>query len=186
MHDDHLDDTSLTIVIRRHARPGKEKDLEAWIEGISSAVRHFDGYLGTNVIKPPSPDSTEYVSIFRFDTYENLCRWYDSDVRADWLFKVKDLIEGEPTIQRVEGMHYWFDLSDVATTSAPPRWKMALIITLALYPLGLGLGYLFSPIADVFHPQVLRIVVLSIAVALMTWLIMPALTHLLRGWLFGR
>jgi antibiotic biosynthesis monooxygenase (ABM) superfamily enzyme len=176
-------DESVTIVVRRRAKPGKEKEFEAWVEGITNAAAQFEGYLGTSVIKPAVPGQ-EYVTIFRFDTYDHLRAWHDSDIRAEWVVQQSKLIEGEATFHKISGMHYWFDLSDVVETSTPARWKMALIITLALYPLGILLGWMFEPISGAFHPLVLRIVILGVAVALMTWFIMPALTHVLRGWLF--
>jgi antibiotic biosynthesis monooxygenase (ABM) superfamily enzyme len=76
----------------------------------------------------------------------------------------------------------------------PPKWKMALVILLAIYPLLLVvlplMGWIFEGILWLGVPItvspeffVRTLVTAVILVALMTWVAMPLLTRLFRPWL---
>jgi hypothetical protein len=69
--------------------------------------------------------------------------------------------------------------------AAPPKWKMALATWLGVYPtITLLLWALWPAMGDL--PMALRALVLTaIMVPLLTWVVMPALTRLLRPWLFS-
>ena len=76
----------------------------------------------------------------------------------------------------------------------PPKWKMALLIILAIYPLLLivlplmgtvfDIPYLSVPITIGSEFVVRTLVTAVILVTLMTWVAMPFLTKLFRGWLY--
>ncbi len=76
----------------------------------------------------------------------------------------------------------------------PPKWKMALLIILAIYPLLLivlplmgtvfDIPYLGVPIRIGSEFVVRTFVTAVILVTLMTWVAMPFLTKLFRGWLY--
>ena len=76
----------------------------------------------------------------------------------------------------------------------PPKWKMALLIILAIYPLLLivlplmgtvfDVPYLGVPITIGSEFVVRTFVTAVILVTLMTWVAMPFLTKLFRGWLY--
>jgi uncharacterized protein len=66
---------------------------------------------------------------------------------------------------------------------APPRHKLALLTWLGAYPVITAIIALLGP-AMVSWPLALRTLVLSILmVGTLTWVVMPSLTRLLRGWL---
>ena len=47
----------------------------------------------------------EYISIVRFDCFENLRAWEESELRRDWLAKLPpDTVDGEADIRRLEGL----------------------------------------------------------------------------------
>lgn len=73
--------------------------------------------------------------------------------------------------------------SRVAQTAGAPRYKLALLTWVAAYPvITLILGLLGPEIAD--WPLGLRTLAVSVLmVATLTWLVMPALTRVLRPWL---
>jgi uncharacterized protein len=178
-------DESVTLIVKRRPRPGRERDLERWIEGVIHEAERFEGYLGTNVIQPFAGNPA-YVVIVRFDNYANMDHFYTSDVRATWLVRVKDLTVGEADIQRVEGMQYWFNLQELADVQAPPRWKMALIILGVLYPLSTIVGLALSPVIGGWSINLQRFVAQTIVVALLTWIVVPFVTRVLHDWLVRR
>ena len=83
-------------------------------------------------------------------------------------------------------MHYWLDLSEITGRAAPPKWKMALIIFVALYPLSIVVGYLLGIAIGSWHELLFRLISTGIIVVIMTWAVMPFLTRLLRPWLFRK
>lgn len=169
----------LTVIFQRKARLGKEREIEAWIDGISAAAMQFPGHKGQNVIRPVDPLNPEYVIVIRFDTYENLMNWHNSDTRAEWVAKVQDITEGEPRIRAVPGMSAWFNMP-----RTPPRWKTALVIFIVLVPLAIGIGagirYLFAG----FHTYIQQIIALGVTVIVMTWFVMPFVNKRIKGWLY--
>ncbi len=76
----------------------------------------------------------------------------------------------------------------------PPKWKMALLSILAIYPLLLIVLPLMGTVFDIPYPSVpitigsefvvRTLVTAVILVTLMTWVAMPFLTKLFRGWLY--
>jgi len=73
--------------------------------------------------------------------------------------------------------------SRAARSPGAPRYKLAVLTWVAAYPvITVILGLLGPELAD--WPLGLRTLVVSVLmVATLTWLVMPALTRLLRPWL---
>ncbi|MBB4981423.1 hypothetical protein [Streptomyces nymphaeiformis] len=79
-------------------------------------------------------------------------------------------------------METWF-AKPGSTRPAPPRWKMAISATLAIYPISV-LGSLFLVPRLTGLPLLLSsAVVACVFNVLMTYVAMPAVSRLLRGWL---
>jgi heme-degrading monooxygenase HmoA len=97
----------LTVVVTWRVRKGREKEFEAWRHEIASAALQFPGHMGVNVILPNDTER-EYVVIFRFDTYEHLCAWQDSDIRRELLKKAEPFRETPPSYRLESGLEYWF------------------------------------------------------------------------------
>jgi hypothetical protein len=175
----------VTVIVTRRAKKEKIKEFEEWMDGIVHEAMKFEGHMGVNIIRPTDPSNPEYVVIFHFNTYENLTKWEKSEVRKEWIDKSKDLAEGEPTVEKQTGLEFWFTphTGDKAAAMPPPRYKMAIVITGIIFvlvsillpqirQLTIGLPVLLSTLAGVV-----------IMVLLMTYVIMPAVTRLLRPWL---
>lgn len=68
----------------------------------------------------------------------------------------------------------------------PPKWKMAVVTWIGIYP---TLAVFLTGTAEVlgsFHPLLRLLLNTLMIIPLMTWVIMPLLMHLMRGWLFAR
>lgn len=173
----------VTMIVSRRVRPGRESEYERWIEGIVAAAREFPGYAGTEVIRPGVGGEREYVIVLKFSTYDQVKAWATSPERQEWLERAEPLTQ-DTTVQVVSGLEAWFTLPGQQRRPAPPRYKMALLTTAALYPLlllsGVTLEPLFAPLPD----PIGLLISTSILVTLMTYLIMPRVTALLKGWLY--
>ncbi len=171
----------VTVSVSWRIRPGQEVDFEAWQSGITAAAHQFPGHLGLNVIRPTNPADPEYVTIFRFDTYAHLKAWEASPVRREWLARSVAFQKTAPQVQQVTGLEFWFTPPG-ATTLPPPRWKMAAVTALAMYPLINGLGLLWQPLFEGISPWLSTLFTLPFTVLLMTYLVMPWLTCLFARW----
>jgi uncharacterized protein len=56
---------------------------EQWVQGISQVARQFDGHLGLSILRPSPGVRREYVSILKFDRYDNLKAWMESAARQE-------------------------------------------------------------------------------------------------------
>ncbi len=188
------DDGSVTWVITHQVSPDRRGDFEDWIAGITDEVGRFRGREGVTVLRPGGESSTEYVVIVRFASYDDLRRWEESAERAELLTRLDPLLVAASTYRTETGLETWFQLPGQRTVVPPPKWKMALLIILAIYPLLLIVlplmgtvfetPYLGVPITIGSEFVVRTFGSAAILVTLMTWVAMPLLTKLFRGWLY--
>ncbi|OHE79897.1 MAG: hypothetical protein A2107_13710 [Verrucomicrobia bacterium GWF2_62_7] len=169
----------LTVIVAWRVLKGREREFEAWRHEIADAALKFPGHMGVNVILP-SGGGREYVVIFRFDTYEHLRAWQESDIRRELLKKAEPFREQEPSYHLESGLEYWF--APVGPVS-PPRWKMALVTVLGVWPAGMLVAWLLNPLLTGV-PSALKALLSSCCIViLLTWVIMPTLVKMLRRWL---
>ena len=173
----------VTISISRHIVPGRENDYEAWLQGITAEALAFPGHMGVNVIRP-RPPSAEYVTIFRFDNYQHSRDWEESAVRADWLARLEGITEGEDAVQKATGLEFWFSLPELPAARPSPH-KMALVLLVVVFVLVFAINLILLPLlAD--WPMALRVFIgVFLQVVLMTYVVMPRVTLLLKRWLFA-
>jgi len=136
----------VTAIISHLVRLGREQGYEEWFYGIATAVGKFKGHLGVNMIRPRDQAHPEYVAIVRFDHYENLKKWLESDTRREWIERLQPLIEKPEAVQTLTGLETWFTLSDKPLKSPPPRYKMALITWLGVFITLAILSRLLAPL----------------------------------------
>src|SRR5215210_3212470 len=89
------DDPPVTAVASRRGKQGREQEFEEWVSGILAAANKFQGYLGSEVLRPSDPDDNEYRIITRFDHESNLHAWETSQERQRWLNKSRPLLGEE-------------------------------------------------------------------------------------------
>jgi uncharacterized protein len=194
------DDGPITVIVTRTAKKGRIKEFEDWMDGIVHESLKFEGHLGVDIIRPVEQSKPEYVIIFRFNTLDNLLKWEKSQARKDWLEKSKDVVEGEDKVQKLTGLEFWFTPHSAHRTESeannnegrsqpvnlPPRYKMAIVTAGIVFVL---LYTLIPPIRQLTEtlPLLLSdLLGVIIMVFLMTYLIMPSVTRLLKPWLYKR
>ena len=178
----------VTVLVTRRIKPGHEADFEAAMTQMIIAAASFPGHLGGRLIRPgeEGDDSvTErlYHVIFAFDTQEHLAGWQNSPVRKLGLAAVAPHTQGEQELRQVTGLAHWFVEPQGPVQAPPPRWKVAVVTWLGIFPTVFVLFSLLSePLAPL--PVLPRIMVLTALVVLvMTWVVAPQLTGLFRPWL---
>jgi uncharacterized protein len=173
----------LTVVVTWHVRRGCEGEFEAWRREIAAAALKFTGHMGIDVILPAHTPG-EYVVIFRFDTYEHLRAWQESDIRRELLKKAEPFREKEPSYRLESGLEYWF--APAGVPASPPRWKMALVTAMGVWPVSVLVSWLLNPLTGSFPPPLQALFTAVGIVVLLTWVVMPVLVRILRPWLERR
>ena len=172
----------VTISVARHVVPGRETDYENWMKGITAEALAFPGHMGVNVIRPTS-GSREYVTIFRFDTYEHSKAWEDSNVRQEWLANLSGIVEGEDEVRKGTGLEFWFSLPELPMAHPSPH-KMAVVLLVVVYTLVMSINLVLSTFADDWPTAARVFVTVFCQVLLMTYVVMPRVTRLLKNWLY--
>lgn len=174
----------VTVVVTRQPRRGYEAAFEEWLRGVLDEAAAFPGHEGTSVIRPTDPARPEYVLILRFAAYDDLVRWYESEERARWLEKVEPISETEPEFHEQTGLETWFTLPGRKNPAPPSRPKMAILTLLGIYPLVLLANVTLVPALESVARPLAALVTSAVLVVLMTWVVMPAVTKVLYGWLY--
>jgi len=175
----------VTVIVTRRAKRDKIEQFEKWMDGIIHEAMKFEGHMGVNIIRPSEPSNPEYTIIFRFDNVENLSKWERSEIRKKWIKESKYVAEGDAKIEKQTGLEFWFTplRTNEQVVAIPPRYKMAVVTGAVVFVL---ISTLLPQIRQltVTLPAVLSTLVgVVIMVLLMTYVVMPTVTKLLRPWL---
>lgn len=171
----------VTVIVKRRAKAGKTEEFEQWMDGILHEAMKFEGHMGVNVVRPVAP-SRDYTIIFRFDTYSNLTKWENSEIRNEWLRKSLNVTEGEPSVEKHSGLEFWFTPDRMVM---PPRYKMVIVTASFVFVLLISLAQAIRQIlGTLLNPILVTLIATVIMVLLMTYIIMPTATRILRPWLY--
>ena len=178
------DDPPVTAVASRRVKPGREGEFEEWVSGIMAAANRFPGYMGSDVFRPSDPDDDEYRIVFRFDHESSMRAWETSEERRRWLEESRPLLQEDEKVRVLTGLETWFTLPSKPAEAPPPRYKMAVVTWLAVFPLITTIFLALGPVLNQL-PTLLRSLVLTvIMVSLMTYIVMPRMTRLFSFWLY--
>jgi uncharacterized protein len=174
----------VTTTVTRRVKPGHEAFYEQFLAGIIAAASEFPGHLGVEVFRPENAAVGEYRTVYRFDTAEHLRRWLDSDEHTAWLERAEPHVIGPMRTSFVTGLESWFTLPGRLGTPPPPPYKMALLTWVTIFPLITVVVLVLDPLLE-GTSLVLRLgITTAVTVPLMTWVVMPRVTRLLRSWLY--
>lgn len=178
------EDGPVTVSVARRIRAGKEAAYEQWVHQVIATASTFPGHMGVDVLKPSPGTRGEYVIVNRFDNYSNQRNWEESPERAKFLEELEPIALGDTRISKVSGLEFWFSLPEVPVSAAPNRHKMALVLSVVVFALVLGVNVAFDEWLQLI-PLVPRIAVVAVAqVVLLTYVVMPRVTAVLKDWLY--
>jgi hypothetical protein len=171
---------TVTAVMSQRVKRDAWDDFRRAHAEIALTMRRFTGFISCDLVEPIPGVQDDHVVVFAFDSRQDLDRWLDSEERRKVLQLIEPLIEGERTLNVLGGFAGWFPLEGAGE---PRRWKQAVAVLIALYPTTLILSWVqrsFTPDA----PWVPALFVSNVVgIAVLTWLLMPAVTRLLARWL---
>ena len=97
-----------------------------------------------------------------------------------WEERIKPLTEGTPEYRELTGLEAWFR----SPHSPPPRWKMALLTWIAVWPVNMAVPAALKPLIGQTVPKVIFAGAVAGGIVLvLTWVAMPLFVKLTKGWL---
>ena len=155
-----------------------------WQRKVSAVAETFDGYQGTDVYPPTGGHGNEWVAIVHFEDDESLERWINSPERAQWVDKLHAEV-GEFELKTLQGrIQRLVCRAEPSRARAVPPWKMAT--TVLLRPLSdrhAAVDFCGRPTPSVLGLAFSMLIGNALSVALLQWLVVPALELPLGPWL---
>lgn len=181
------DHEPVTVAVTRVVKPGYEEEFERALHDFVHASLHLPGQLGVHILRPvPGSEAREYGIFRRFENAEARDAFYRLPLFEEWKQKVVGLVEGEPRYEQLSGLETWFTLPGQRAIVPPPRWKMALVTLLAVYPLSMVLGISVGNWMSLWPMLLNALIFNALIVTGLTWFLMPLLTRLFKSWLYPK
>jgi len=166
------------IAITRSVRPGCEAAFQQELREFFQASFAHHSVLGATMILPP-PGSREFGVIRTFTDQKARDEFYASELFKTWELKVKPLAEGDWTQRSLCGLEAWFR----SPGAPPPRWKMALVTLVGVYPISLLIGFFLAPKLRHLPLALYLLIASALMVVSLTWIVMPQLARWFKPWL---
>lgn len=173
-----------TVVLSRRIRAGHEQAFADWLKGFDQAMAGFPGFMKGEVIPPVEGAQPEWVFVYTFDSGVNLRNWLESDTRHQWLAKAEPYVESQGPAQLISGLEQLFGLVPPSVAPPPPVWKVACSVMMGLLPLTYLNMAVIGPAIKNWPLLPRGLFSATLMVVLMTWVVMPAVTRLLKPWLY--
>lgn len=183
LRQDSKDPTPVTVVVSRFVTPGRELEYRNWAFRILEAAEQYPNNLGAVILSPGAGQPNVYQLVHRFSDEASLRAWENSETRQR-LSREADVFSTSSR-QQATGMETWFSLPEAPGLPPPAKWKMAIASFLATYSLTsivIPLEWLAVP----HWPFPISNIVTNVLLAvLMTYVVMPTISSLLRDWLYS-
>jgi antibiotic biosynthesis monooxygenase (ABM) superfamily enzyme len=172
---------AIHVAITRKVLPGKEEEFkDALRRFLGDSFLHGGVHGAAMMTALPGSESSEIGILRTFANQAERDAFYNSELFKDWEAYASTLTE-EPVYRELTGLEAWF-----RSPVPPPRWKMAVATLCGVYPTSLFLTYVLRPFIQGLHPILRTLIVAGCMVGLLTWVVMPQVTKVLKPWLSGR
>jgi uncharacterized protein len=177
------DAAMVTVVVSHPVDPADTDAFLAWQGRVTDAERRFAGFRGSELYRPVPGVQDEWTALYRYDSDEHASAWLESPERQR-LLREGDRFK-EFQLHRISSpFGSWFARPDGDEEEAgPPNWKTGLSVLVALYPTVVLLTLALSELWPDGPLWVTLLVGNICSVSLLTWLVMPLVTRVLRFWL---
>jgi antibiotic biosynthesis monooxygenase (ABM) superfamily enzyme len=173
-------DPGVRMVTSYLLKDGGEPTHREVHDDILAELDNYPGFRSREILEAVAGIQSETVVILTFDDEPSLRSWLESDERQQLLTRLDPHIEGTYTTNVLGGFAGWFTFEGSAE---PPRWKQALVVLTALFPISLLITFIRSELWP-NAPMVFAVFIGNvIGISILTWVVMPPLTRRLAGWL---
>jgi antibiotic biosynthesis monooxygenase (ABM) superfamily enzyme len=175
-------DEPIHIAITLRVRKAHLAEFERALADFARQSLAEPGARGVYCLYPPSDSaSTEYGLMRSFANAADRDAFYNSLLFKDWLARVEPMVEGKSARRQLDGLEAWFR---DGKEPMPPRWKMALLSWVAVWPASMLTRAILTPALGPNVPQVVEAgLVAAGVVAILTWVAMPFIVRIAHPWL---
>jgi uncharacterized protein len=172
---------SVTVLVTRVVPVAEEASFRAGLDGLLEDFDRFPGTSGSLVFRREAGGGVEFSILQRFARGSDHDAWLLSPGFARWRREVAPATPTPGHVRRYSGMDALF--ASAGASDGPPRWKMALLLLVAVYPMSLGVSLFLAPALSRL-PVLAGAALTSVLMVLgMTYVIVPVLTRLFQAWL---
>ncbi|MEZ0390331.1 MAG: antibiotic biosynthesis monooxygenase [Verrucomicrobium sp.] len=178
-------DEAVHVAITRRVRPENVSAFEQALTEFARESLHAPGTRGVQFLYPaPGPDTgpLEYGILRTFSDRAAREAFYTSPLYLEWQESVRPLVEGDAIYRDLHGLEalFW----DPSGRPPPPKWKMALLTWLAVWPVSMTIPKLVVPFIGHMLPKPLLSGVIAAGItATLAWVAMPLLVKIAHRWL---
>lgn len=173
-----------TAVVHYPAPAGDSTERDAAAERVVDTVMQHDGHRGSVVLRGGSDADPELYLVVTFDDHASWSDWNSSEPAQRALRRLEEVTGAPAEGHFLDSMAGWFNLPGVSGLRTPPRWKSCIVIFVTITPISIILMYVLAPFTEGLHPILNAILSSVILVPLLTYVATPAVTRLVRGWLY--
>jgi antibiotic biosynthesis monooxygenase (ABM) superfamily enzyme len=159
-----------------------EQQFERALREFVRESLHLPGTTGVHLVCPiPGVDGHEFGILRSFESETARKAFYASEMFAKWEETAAPMVIGAPTERQLHGLEAFFRGSG----KAPPRWKMAIVTWIGVFPAVLFWSTLLPAPLSGFHPLLVSAIVDVFVVVTLAWGLMPLLTKVFSNWLLA-
>ena len=150
-----------------------------------AAAAVFPGHEGVHAVTPAASSAPVYRVVVRFASEKQFLYWQQSKVCQDLIVKTSSLAASPVDLQMKTGLEAWFQ-DPAGTQASPPIYKTSLLMWLILFPLTLFCQWVLMFMNLRLSPLIATGVTMAFEIALVSYVLMPALARVLGSWLYAR
>jgi len=172
------------VAITRKIKPGREADFQkALQEFFQTSFAHTGVHGASMLVPPPGSSSPEFGILRTFANAQQRDDFYASPMFQTWEERIKPLTDGTPEYRELNGLEAWFRSPHIP----PPRWKMALLTWIAVWPVSMAVPAALNPLIGQSVPKTIFAGAVAGGIVLvLTWVVMPLLVGITKGWLYPK
>jgi uncharacterized protein len=175
-------DAPIHVAITRRVKPGHERDFEKAVLACFADSLRDTTTQGALLLRPlPESDSRTYGILRSFASEQERNAFYKSDAFTKLQQAIEPYVEDDVSRRELHGLEAFF--YNPSLIHHPPRWKMAFVTWLGVWPTVYAASNLVGPRLSWCHSFVSAGIVTLFVVLVLAWGVMPILTRLLRPWL---
>jgi len=177
-------ESPVTIVRIHHVKEGCEQQFEAELKALEEPFSKIPGNLGFLIFRPGNARDGVYRIVYKFASQQPLDAWHNSPEYHAWQEKERTLTIAPPGTRTLSGLETWFTLPGQNVLKPPTKARQAVVTWCAALPVSIVISLLTGPFLDGEPFLVQKVVFVTLLVVLLTWVVMPWMSRVAKGFLY--